>query len=137
MAWTGAGWLMGAGDEATGAKANGQGLTRLVNALRCSLAGFRSALRHEAAFRQELLLVALLAPTGLWLGEDGVERALLLGSLFLVLLAELLNTAIEAVVDRVGSDRHELSKRAKDVGSAAVLVALASVAAVWGLVLLG
>lgn len=126
---------MGAEREAFEDKPHGQGLTRLVKAFGCSLAGLRSALLHEAAFRQELLLAALLAPIGLWLGGDGVERALLVGSLVLVLLVELLNTAIEAVVDRVGFESHALSKRAKDVASAAVFVALANVAIVWTLVL--
>jgi diacylglycerol kinase (ATP) len=118
-------------------KVGGRGLTRLLKAFRWSLAGFRSALRHEEAFRQELALFVLLVPLGLWLGHDGVARALLVGSLFLVLIAELLNTAVESVVDRVGVDHHELSKRAKDVGSAAVFVSLANVAVTWGLVLLG
>lgn len=124
-------------DEQLMRKVGGRGLTRLLNAFRWSLAGFRSALRHEEAFRQELALFVLLVPLGLWLGHDGVARALLVGSLFLVLIAELLNTAVESVVDRVGVDHHELSKRAKDVGSAAVFVSLANVAVTWGLVLLG
>jgi diacylglycerol kinase (ATP) len=112
-----------------------RGLLRLAAALRWSLAGFRSALRHEEAFRQEVVLFVLLAPAALWLGRNGVERALLFGSLLVVLITELLNTAVESVVDRVGADRHVLSKRAKDIGSAAVLVSLVNVVVTWGLVL--
>lgn len=112
------------------------GFARLVNATRYSLQGLAAALRHEAAFRQELVLAAVLVPLGLWLGANGVERALLAGSVLLVLGVELLNSAIEAVVDRVSPDEHELSKRAKDYGSAAVMVALALTGLVWFLVLL-
>jgi diacylglycerol kinase (ATP) len=92
--------------------------------------------RHEAAFRQELLLAAVLVPVGIWLGEDGVERALLAGSVLLVLVVELLNSAVEATVDRASPEDHPLAKRAKDLGSAAVMVALAAAALVWLLVLL-
>jgi diacylglycerol kinase (ATP) len=88
-------------------------------------------MRHEAAFRQELLLAAVLVPLGLWLGENGVERALLVGTVLMMLVVELLNSAIEAVVDRVSLENHELAKRAKDYGSAAVMMALAATAAVW------
>jgi diacylglycerol kinase (ATP) len=112
------------------------GLQRIVNATRYSLAGLAAAVRHEAAFRQELLLAAVLVPLGLWLGDDGVERALLAGSVLLVLAVELLNSAVEAVVDRVSLENHELAKRAKDYGSAAVMFALATVATVWLLLLL-
>lgn len=112
------------------------GFTRLLNATRCSLAGLGHALRHEDAFRQELLLAAILVPVGLWLGANGVERALLTGSVLLVLIVELLNSALEAAVDRVSLDEHPLAGRAKDMGSAAVMLALANAAAVWLLVLL-
>jgi diacylglycerol kinase (ATP) len=112
------------------------GVRRLVNAARNSLEGLAAAVRHEAAFRQELLLVALLVPLGLWLGEDGISRALLVGSLLLLLVVELLNSAIEAVVDRVSLEHHDLAKRAKDYGSAAVMIALAATALVWLLLLL-
>lgn len=110
-------------------------LTRVWRAAGYSAAGFRAALKNEAAFRQELALFVILAPLGYWLGGDGVERALLIGSLMLVLLVELLNSAIEAVVNRVGKERHALSGQAKDLGSAAVLVALFMVVLVWALVL--
>lgn len=113
-----------------------RGVRRLVNAFRYSMAGFRACFVHEEAFRQELLALVLLIPAGLWLGENGVERALLLGSLLLVPLVELLNSAIEAVVDRFGDEIHPLSGRAKDIGSAAVLLSILLAAVVWGLVLL-
>lgn len=102
-----------------------------------SFAGLAWAWRKEAAFRQEVLLVAIFAPVGLVLGETSVQRALLIGSLLLVLAVELVNSAIEATVDRVSSDRHELAGAAKDLGSAAVFVALVNVVVVWALVLLG
>ena len=113
------------------------GLGRLVAATRNSFDGLAAAVRHEAAFRQELLLAALLVPLGLWLGADGVQRALLVGSVLGVLIVELLNSALEAAIDRISSDIHPLAKRAKDLGSAAVMLALASAVAVWLLVLSG
>ena len=113
------------------------GLARLLAATRYSLAGFAAAARHEDAFRQELILAVALVPLGLWLGRDGVERALLVGSVLLVLVVELLNSAIEAAVDRISLDNHRLAKRAKDLGSAAVMLSLATVGAVWLIVLLG
>jgi len=112
------------------------GLQRLINATRYSLEGLAAAARHEDAFRQELILAAILVPLGIWLGNDGVERALMVGSVLLVLVVELLNSAVEATVDRVSLEDHQLAKRAKDIGSAAVMVSLATVAAVWLLVLL-
>jgi len=112
------------------------GLRRVLNATRYSLEGVAAAARHEAAFRQELLLAAALVPLGLWLGADGVERALLAGSVLMVLVVELLNSAIEAVVDRASPEHHELAKRAKDYGSAAVMFALAVTGLVWVLLLL-
>lgn len=112
------------------------GLRRIRNAALYSRDGLRDAWRHEAAFRQELLLVAVLLPLGLYLGDNGIERALLVGSLLLILIVELLNSAVEAVVDRVSAEHHDLSKRAKDLGSAAVMLALANAAVVWGLTLL-
>ena len=117
-------------------KKNSVGLSRLIRALGCSLAGFASAIKYEAAFRQELLLCLLLLPAGCWLGRTGMERALLTGSLLLVLMVELLNSAMEAVVDRIGTEIHPLSGRAKDLGSAAVFVSLINVVAVWLFVLL-
>lgn len=111
------------------------GLRRVANALRYSLQGLAAAYRHEEAFRQELWLAALLMPLALWLPASGVGKALLAGSVLLVLVVELLNSALEAAVDRISLDEHLLAKRAKDMGSAAVAVALANVAVVWTLVL--
>jgi diacylglycerol kinase (ATP) len=111
------------------------GLRRLINATGYSLSGFAAAARHEDAFRQELILAAVLVPLGLWLGENGVARALLVGCVLLVLIVELLNSAIEATVDRVSLDDHSLAKRAKDIGSAAVMLSLLNVAVTWFLVL--
>jgi diacylglycerol kinase (ATP) len=111
------------------------GAARLVNATRYSLDGLAAALRHEEAFRLELILAAILLPLGLWLGNDGIERALLVGSVLMVLAVELLNSAVEAVVDRASPEQHELAKRAKDYGSAAVMIALATAGAVWLLLL--
>jgi diacylglycerol kinase (ATP) len=112
------------------------GLQRLINATRYSLSGFAAAARHEDAFRQELMLAAVLVPLGVILGSNGVERALLVGSVLLVLVVELVNSAVEATVDRVSLDDHNLAKRAKDLGSAAVMLSLVTTAAVWLLVLL-
>ncbi len=114
----------------------GSGPGRLLRAAACSVSGLVAAWRGEAAFRQEVILVVVLTPLALWLGRSGVERALLLASLGLVLVVELLNSAVEAVVDRIGPERHPLSGRAKDLGSAAVFVALLLAVLVWGLVLL-
>lgn len=113
------------------------GLTRLINALRYSLDGLAAAYRHEDAFRQETLLALILVPLALFLPASGIGKALMIGSVILVLVVELLNSAVEAVVDRVSLDRHHLAKRAKDIGSAAVLIALTNVAVTWGLVLFG
>ena len=114
-----------------------QGLQRLINAFGYSRDGIASAWKHEAAFREEVMLAVVAVPLGLWLGHGGIEKALLVGSILLILIVELLNSAVEAVVDRVSDEHHELSKRAKDIGSAAVLVALINVALVWACVLLG
>ncbi len=112
------------------------GLRRLLLAFANSWQGFKGAFRAEAAFRQELALACVLAPLGVWLGESGVERALLVGSVLFVLIVELLNTAVETVVDRIGLERHELSGLAKDVGSTAVLLSFAVLSVVWGFILL-
>lgn len=112
------------------------GLTRIIKATGYSFKGLKSAFQHEAAFRQELLLVLLMSPFALWLGNSAAEKAVLLISLFIVLIAELLNSAIEAIVDRVGLEYHELSGRAKDIGSAAVFIALTQVAVIWSLIIL-
>lgn len=113
------------------------GLRRIWNAFHYSLDGLRAAWRHEDAFRQESLLAGLLLPLGLWLGDGGVEKALLAASVLLVLVVELLNSAVEATVDRISLEDHQLAKRAKDIGSAAVLLALILTVLVWGLVLFG
>ena len=113
------------------------GVRRVINALRYSMDGLRAAYTGEDAFRQETLLAAVLIPLALWLPVSGLGKALMIASVLLVLAVELINSAIEAVVDRVSLDRHALSKRAKDLGSAAVLLALINVAAVWGCVLIG
>jgi diacylglycerol kinase (ATP) len=112
------------------------GLRRILDATRYSLAGLAAALRSEDAFRQELLVIAVLAPLGWIFGANGTQRALLIGSLVLVLIIELINSAIEATVDRISLERHDLAKRAKDLGSAAVMLSIVNAAAVWGLVLL-
>lgn len=113
------------------------GLTRVWNAFRYSLAGLQAALRHEDAFRQECLLALVLIPTALAVPTNGIGKAMLIGSVLLLLIVELLNSAIEATVDRVSLEHHQLAKRAKDIGSAAVLIALLNLALVWGLVLFG
>lgn len=113
------------------------GLTRVWNAFRYSLAGLAAAYRHEDAFRQETWLALILIPAALFLPASGLGKALMIGSVLLVLVVELLNSAVEAVVDRVSLERHRLAKRAKDIGSAAVLISLLNVAVVWTLVLLG
>ena len=110
---------------------------RIVRAARYTARGFRQALVHDISFRQEFVAMLFLAPIGVWLGDNGVERALLILPLLLVLLVELLNGAVETVVDRVGMEHNELSGRAKDLASAAVFVAILGVFVVWGLVLLG
>ncbi len=111
------------------------GLTRLFRAFGASMKGFTGAFREEAAFRQELALAVVVIPLGLWLGKSGVERVLLIAPMFLVLIVELINSAIEATVDRIGLERHTLSGLAKDIGSAAVLTSLLLLAVVWLLVL--
>lgn len=113
------------------------GLKRLLNATRYSLSGLAAAARHEEAFRQELILAAVLVPLAWWIGRSGVERALLAGSVLVVLIVELLNSAVEATVDRISLEDHLLAKRAKDIGSAAVMLSLVTAALVWLLVLTG
>ncbi len=113
-----------------------QGIQRIFNAYKYSVLGLRAAWENEASFRQELFMFAILAPVGLWFGESAVEKAMLLASIMLVLIVELVNSAIEAVVDRFGDEWHSLSGRAKDIGSAAVLLSLVNMALVWILILL-
>jgi len=110
------------------------GLQRLLSACGYSLAGLSEACRHETAFRQELLLAAVLIPIALVYGRSGTDKALLIGSVMLVLIVELLNSAVESLTDRVSLERHPLAKKAKDLGSAAVLLALVTTALVWGVV---
>ena len=107
----------------------------MINATRYSLSGFAAAARHEDAFRMELVMLAVLTPFALWLGQSGVERALLIGCLILVLIVELLNSAIEATVDRISFENHRLAKRAKDIGSAAVMLSLVNAGVIWLLIL--
>ena len=110
---------------------------RVWNAMFYSIAGLRAAYRHEDAFRQEVLLAVLLIPTALFMPASGTGKALMIASVLLVLVVELLNSAVEATVDRVSLEHHRLAKRAKDIGSAAVLMSLLNVIAVWLLVLFG
>lgn len=111
------------------------GVSRLVNAFGYSVEGFKAAFKHEDAFRQEVFLAIFLVPLGLYLGGTGVEKALLVAVVLLVMIVELFNSAIEAAVDHTSLERHPLAKRAKDIGSAAVFLALTIAASVWGLVL--
>lgn len=113
------------------------GLRRIWNALHYSLDGLVAAFRHEDAFRQEVLLALVLIPLALLLPASGVGRALMIASVLLVLVVELINSALEAAVDRISLENHDLAKRAKDIGSAAVLFSLINLAAVWLLVLFG
>jgi diacylglycerol kinase (ATP) len=110
-----------------------RGLTRAWHAMKNSLAGFRVAIREESAFRQELTLAAILVPCGMLVPVEPVARVLLLGSVLLVLIVELLNSSVEAAIDRISLERHELSRRAKDLGSAAVMVALGMCVMTWAL----
>lgn len=112
-----------------------KGLLRAWRALGYSLKGLRSCYRHESAFRQEIMISLVVVPLGLWLGKDGVEKLLLVGSWVLVLIVELLNSAVEAAVDRFGPERHRLSGRAKDIASAAVLMSILMALLAWGLIL--
>jgi len=111
------------------------GIARIIAAGGYSWQGLTAAFQHEAAFRQELFLSVILLPLAIWLGETGLESALMIACLFIVLIAEILNSAIEAIVDRFGPEQHELAGRAKDMGSAAVFLALVNVAVVWLLIL--
>lgn len=117
------------------ANRNQQGFRRIVAAAGYSLSGLRFAWRNEAAFRQELVLCVVLVPAAFWAGTTAVQRALLIGSCLIVLIVELMNTAVEAVVDRISPEHNELSGHAKDLGSAAVLVSLVLCGCSWLLVL--
>lgn len=111
------------------------GFTHLIKSTGYSLKGLKSAFKNEAAFRHEVFLACILIPLAFWLTKDKIELVLMVGSVLLVLVAELLNSAIESVVDRIGKEYHELSGRAKDQGSAAVFIALAIVVLTWGSIL--
>jgi diacylglycerol kinase (ATP) len=111
------------------------GFTRLLRAFGYSFQGFRYTWREEAAFRQEVALSLLVIPAGLYFGQSGVERALLVSPMLLILVVEILNSAVEAVVDRSGTERHPLAGMAKDMGSAAVMLSFALLGTVWLLVL--
>ena len=113
------------------------GLKRLLNAFRYSCSGLKEAYRNEDAFRQEVLLAAILIPLAFWVSPEIIERALMIGSVLLLLIVELLNSAIEAAVDRISLDDHPLAKRAKDIGSAAVLICIINLIVIWSLVLFG
>lgn len=116
-------------------KTKNTGLKRVLRAALNSIDGLKAGWRNEAAFRQECVLVLVLTPAAFWVGESAVERSLLIGSCWLVLIVELLNSGIETIVDRVSTDHHTLSGRAKDLGSAAVLVSLVLAGLVWVLIL--
>ena len=109
-----------------------RGLTRLLNAMGYSAKGLRAAWHHEEAFRQETLLGAVLIPLAFWVGRGSLDYTLLIGAYLIVLITELLNSSIEALTDRIGVERHELSGRAKDLASAAVFLSLVLLAVIWG-----
>jgi len=111
------------------------GITRLIKAFGYSMQGFVSCFKSEAAFRQEVAASLFIIPLGLWLGQTGLERAALVASWLLVPIVEMINSAIEAVVDRIGSEHHELSGQAKDIGSGAVFLAICLFLLVWVLIL--
>jgi diacylglycerol kinase (ATP) len=117
------------------ANQHAKGIERLRNATKFSLAGFKATWQHEEAFRQEILLLIAACPAAFFLAKNTVEILLLIGSIVLILLTELLNSAIEAVVDRIGLEQHELSGRAKDIGSAAVMLSLIWAAITWSIIL--
>lgn len=111
------------------------GLRRICNALGYSLSGLAAAYRNEDAFRQEVLMAVILVPLAFYLGEGALERALMIASVMFVIIVELLNSAVEATVDRISLENHSLAKRAKDIGSAAVLLSLVNLVVVWGLLI--
>ena len=119
------------------AKPGNTGIKRILNAFVYSWQGFKAAYKYEEAFRQETFVFIIAVPLALWLGGTGLEKALLIGSVLILMIVELLNSAVEAVVDRIGSDWNELAGRAKDMGSAAVLLATLNAILIWGFILLG
>ena len=112
------------------------GIPRIIDACGYSLKGMRTAWKNESAFREELIAAVILIPIAMWLGDGSVQKVLLISSVLLVLIVELLNSAVEATVDRIGPELHELSGYAKDAGSAAVFVSLCNMCLVWVLILL-
>lgn len=118
-------------------KPGNTGLTRIIKAFGYSMKGFRAAWKHESAFRQETMLAIVMLPLAVWLGQSAVQVSLLISTVLLVVIVELINSGIEAVVDRIGDEPHKLSGRAKDLGSAAVFVALMLVIAVWTMIAVG
>lgn len=113
------------------------GLRRLINAFGYSMDGFKAAYQHEDAFRTEVWLAIVLTPLAFYLGHSAIARAMMLASVFLTVIVELVNSAIEATVDHTSLEKHMLAKRAKDIGSAAVLLSLVNLAVVWGLLIFG
>ena len=111
------------------------GIKRLINAFGYSISGTFAAFKHEDAFRQEVILAVILTPVALYFGETAIEQALMVSSLFFIIIVELLNSAIEATVDRISVKHHKLAKRAKDIGSAAVFFSLINAAAIWFFIL--
>ena len=111
------------------------GIKRLANAFTYSVAGTLAAFKHEDAFRQEVILSSVLIPLAIYLGQTPIEQALLIASILLIIIVELLNSSVEATVDRISVKRHKLSKRAKDIGSAAVFFSLINAAVIWFLIL--
>jgi diacylglycerol kinase (ATP) len=114
-----------------------KGMRRLIKAFGYSVAGLNAAWQNEEAFRIEVLIMLFVIPVGWWLGANSIQRALLIGVYFIILITELVNSAIEAVVDCVGKDPHVLAGRAKDLGSAAVLVSITTCIVVWGIIVYG
>lgn len=115
---------------------NKKGLKRITNAFFFSIAGFKAIWKHEEAFRQEVFLLIVTVPLAFWLTDNNIEQVLLVGSVVVVLLVELLNSAVETAIDRIGYEHHELSGRAKDIGSAAVMLSLTLAAFTWALILI-
>jgi diacylglycerol kinase (ATP) len=113
------------------------GLRRLLNAFGYSMAGFKAAFKNEDAFRQEVMMAVILLPLAVYLGKTGLQTALMIACVLLVMIVELLNSSIEATVDRISLENHLLAKRAKDIGSAAVLLSLINLVLVWGLLIFG
>ena len=112
-----------------------KGFKRIYNAFFYSMAGFLAIWKHEEAFRQEVILAVILFPIAFWLGENAIQISLLVLTIFIVLITELLNTGVEVTIDRISDERHKLSKRAKDIGSAAVFVSFTALVTVWGLII--